>query len=763
MKQRRRENLFYIGILLLAVVSIISIAYFSRTHSDLEATTTSLAKGSGTFERVEHYFDTFLQFVHTHAFSSFGLLLMQVIIILIFARFVAWLFTKMGQPSVIGEIIAGIILGPSVFGLLHPDLFSTIFPTHSLGNISLLSQFGLILFMFVIGMELDLGEIQKTLKKSLIIAHSSIIAPFILGIILVLFLYREYGGASSTPLTFALFFCISLSVTAFPVLARIIQEQNKMNSHIGMLAMSSAASGDITAWCGVATIIAIAQSGSPGGALFTLLFATAYMLVMFKVVRPAFKLIGEAYNTNEVAGKGVIALTFVTLLLSSYITEILGLHALFGAFVAGIVMPTNIKFRHMMTEKVEDVSLSIFLPLFFVSSGLQTEIGLLNTAHHWLITLAIIAIAIVGKVWGTYVACRVVGEDHRDSMYVGILMNTRGLMELIILSMGLQLEILSPIVYAMLVVMTLVTTFITTPMLNIAEAIWRRRDARKGVIEEKPLFRILFSFGRTTTGKLMIDLVHTFFPKTKKQVEVTGMHVTMDSEVNPLHAERYRSEKFDPLHHYSDTLRIPLGELYEVSDHPVQSILKATKTYDTTLLLVGANLDLSQSPEDQRIMQLRDKYEGIYGKTLTGTADFFNIAKIFQDKTKTFVSKTDASVGVVIDKGLNSAARTILILEDPEQPNYNSYLLLVNDLLRNTIPSTHIDTIVMDGRGTKIERANELDKDILTSDIHDQYDLVILPYATWEKLSRRIPEFITYLPTTLLLEARYKSVPGLNK
>ena len=365
--------------------------------------------------------------------------------ILIFARFVAWLFTKMGQPSVIGEILAGIILGPSVVGWLWPEGFNFLFPQESLHNISLLSQFGLILFMFVIGMELNLEEIKKQLRQSFVIAHSGIVAPFILGAILAVFLYEEYSGADATVLTFALFVGITLSVTAFPVLARIIQEQGKMQSHLGILSMASAANGDITAWCLLAVIMAIAQAGSALSALFTILFAGVYMAIMFGVVRPLFAMIGATYQTKEVAGKGVVALSFTLLLISAYVTEVLGLHALFGAFIAGVVMPDNLNFRHMLTEKIEDVALAIFLPLFFVSSGLSTEIGLLNTATHWWITGLITLVAITGKIGGTYSACRVVGETPHDSLYFGILMNTRGLMAVSYTHLSLAVRVLKSI------------------------------------------------------------------------------------------------------------------------------------------------------------------------------------------------------------------------------------------------------------------------------------------------------------------------------
>ncbi|MDO4770984.1 cation:proton antiporter, partial [Porphyromonas sp.] len=509
-----RGTFFYIVLLLLGAGVLWYVSSVSETPSEDQV------ESMGLLETLSSSFKTFVHFVLEHLSSQFGLLLIQIIVILLFARAVAWCFTKIGQPSVIGEILAGIILGPSVLGFFFPNAFATLFPTESLHNISLLSQFGLILFMFVIGMELEISEIKKKLRKTLIISHAGIVIPFVLGAILSIFLFEDYGGTHGELLPFALFIGISMSVTAFPVLARIIQEKGQMNTHIGILSLASAASGDITAWCLVAVIMAIAQAGSAISALFTILFATVYMLVMFFVVKPVFKLVGKLYNNSEILTKGVISIIFLTLLISSYLTEILGLHALFGAFIAGVVMPENFKFRRLLTEKIEDVSLSIFLPLFFVASGLQTEIGLLNTPYLWFMTLLITIVAIIGKLGGTYIAARVVGENKYNSVYMGVLMNTRGLMELVILSMGYQLGILSPIIYAMLVLMTLVTTFMTTPLIELVDRIMKpnTKSSRHSLSDS---INILFSFGRVSTGTLMLNLVSTFFPNKGKGAQVT--------------------------------------------------------------------------------------------------------------------------------------------------------------------------------------------------------------------------------------------------
>ncbi|MDR0995399.1 MAG: cation:proton antiporter, partial [Tannerella sp.] len=303
--------------------------------------------------------------------SSIGLLLLQIIVILLSCRFFAWLFRLMHQPTVVGEILAGIVLGPSVLGKLAPGVSAFIFPPESLENIYILSMFGLVLFMFAIGMELDFAEVRKRWKGTLLISHASTIVPFFVGMLIAYFIYEKYAGETTPFLPFALFIGISMSITAFPVLARIIRERKMTRSHLGTLALSSAAAGDITAWFLLAFVIAISQAGSMASAAYSLLLSCLYLLFMFFPVRRYLRKVGERYENEEVINKVMVAQLFLVLIFSAYLTQILGLHALFGAFVAGVVMPENLKFRNIMTEKVEDVSLSLFLPLFFVSTGLR--------------------------------------------------------------------------------------------------------------------------------------------------------------------------------------------------------------------------------------------------------------------------------------------------------------------------------------------------------------------------------------------------------
>ena len=286
-------------------------------------------------------FDLFVELMHHHIESSIGILLLQIITILLTCRLFGWLFKRMGQPTVIGEIVAGIVLGPSVLGHLAPEVSHFLFPLESLANITILSQFGLILFMFAIGMELDISEVRKKLKETVLISHTSTVVPFFCGMLTAYFAYETYASKETPFLSFALFIGIAMSITAFPVLARIIQEKGLTKSHLGTIALASAANGDITAWCLLAVVIAIAQAGTMLSAIFNILFSIGYIALMFLVIRPFLRMVGNIYHNKEVVDKGLVAFIFLILIISAYLTEILGLHALFGSFIAGVVMPAH--------------------------------------------------------------------------------------------------------------------------------------------------------------------------------------------------------------------------------------------------------------------------------------------------------------------------------------------------------------------------------------------------------------------------------------
>ena len=474
--KKRWSSLFYFCIVVGMGFAIYWIAKKGNALQSPALTATQVEKAKQA--TVANEFHVFKDSFNHNLTEPLAVLLLQIIIIIACARLFGYLFKKIGQPAVIGEIVAGIVLGPSVIGAYFPEINHFLFPAASLSTLSFLSQIGLILFMFIIGMELDLKAIGKQAYGAVIISHASIIIPYTLGMALAYYIYRDYAPANITFLSFALFMGISMSITAFPVLARILQEKGLTRSPLGAMALTCAAADDITAWCILAAVIALVKSGSSFSVLYTIGLAIIYVLVMLKVVRPFLERLSTVYDNKEKRRTPIIALFFVLLIISSYITSVIGVHALFGAFMAGVIMPSSFSFRKIVIDKIEDVSIILLLPLFFVITGLRTQVGLLNEGHLWATFGWVLLVAVAGKFGGSTLAAKIVGQSWKDSLSIGVLMNTRGLMQLIVLNIGYDLGILSPEIFAMMVLMALVTTFMTGPALDLIN--WAMPEKNKG-------------------------------------------------------------------------------------------------------------------------------------------------------------------------------------------------------------------------------------------------------------------------------------------
>jgi Kef-type K+ transport system membrane component KefB len=405
--------------------------------------------------------------------TPLSILLLQIIIILIFSRIFGILFRKLGQQTVIGEIVAGICLGPSILGWLLPGVSAFLFPPSSFISLQFLSQIGLAFFMFIIGMELDLNKIKKQTHNAVIISHVSIMLPFFMGACISLAIYKDFVSQNVSFTSFALFMGIAMSITAFPVLARIIKERNLTQTPLGVMVITCAAADDVTAWCILAAVIAIVKAGNIMSALFTISLVVSYILFMLYVIKPWLQKINDKRIKNGTISKVMIGASFLILLLSAYFTEIIGIHALFGSFIAGVIMPDNIRFKETLTNKIEDVSTILLLPVFFAFTGLRTQIGLLNESHMWLACLMIILVAISGKLIGSAATAKIIGHSWKDSLSIGVLMNTRGLMELVVLNIGYDLGILGPEIFAMMVLMALTTTFMTGPFLDLINYVFK--------------------------------------------------------------------------------------------------------------------------------------------------------------------------------------------------------------------------------------------------------------------------------------------------
>ncbi len=392
--------------------------------------------------------------------------LVALVVIIAASRALGAAFRFLHQPPVVGEVLAGILLGPSLLGRVAPGVSAYLLPATVAPYLGVIAQIGVILFMFLVGLELDTALLRKKTHATLAISHASIIAPFLLGAALALWIYPSISSRDVPFSIFALFMGVSMSVTAFPVLARILTDRGIHKTRLGVVAISCAAVDDVTAWCLLAFVVSVAQSKT-GGAVFTIGLTIGYIALMFGAVRPVVQ---RAVRRQELSGgptQLATAMVLVGLLLSALATESIGVHAVFGAFLLGAVIPHQSSLAKDLTHKLEDLVVVMLLPAFFAFTGMRTQIGLVSGAANWTICGVIVVVASVGKFGGSAVAARLSGLDWRDAASLGILMNTRGLMELVVLNIGLDLKVISPTLFAMMVTMALVTTFATAPILHL--------------------------------------------------------------------------------------------------------------------------------------------------------------------------------------------------------------------------------------------------------------------------------------------------------
>jgi Kef-type K+ transport system membrane component KefB len=399
--------------------------------------------------------------------SPVSVLLLQIILIIVVAKLVGAIFRRIGQPPVMGEMVAGIALGPSLLGWLSPQTAEFLFPASSMTTLGVFSQVGVVLFMFVVGVELDLQHLKERASSAIMVSHASIVVPFLLGAALALTLYPTLAPENTGFTPFALFLGIAMSITAFPVLARILKDRGLTQSPLGNTALACASIDDVTAWCILALVISIVKSTGVTQALTTFGLTVLFILVMLFLIKPRVEVMIETRIRS--ASKSGLTLSGILgfALGCAWFTETIGIHALFGGFLAGVVMPSTNVVQTFLRDRIEGFSTAVLLPLFFVFTGLRTQITLLNDLNSWLICLAIIGVAIVGKLIGSMLMARWTNMSWRDSFAIGVLMNTRGLVELVVLNIGYDLGILSGRIFAMMVMMALATTFMTAPLLSL--------------------------------------------------------------------------------------------------------------------------------------------------------------------------------------------------------------------------------------------------------------------------------------------------------
>ncbi|PJZ42646.1 sodium:proton antiporter [Leptospira kmetyi] len=711
----KKISLFYIFLIFLFIISLGFILQFGQSlelekesfhSSQIEAQKNPQAQKNSIkpverpdfldVEAVGKMFSGYLK-------QPLSRLLLQLIVIIIASRLFGKLSTMLGQPSVIGEILAGILLGPSLLGLVFPEGFQLLFPKESLSTLQILSQLGLLLFMFTIGMELDLKILRNQAESAVVISHSSIMFPFLLGAGLAYFIYVPLAPQGVDFIAFCLFMGIGMSITAFPVLARIILEKGLTKTTLGSLALTAAAADDVTAWCVLAIVVTIVNAGSFSSGILMIVMSLSYMLLMWKGILPLMKRAGNLYTTKESMTKTITAFFFLFIFLSAWVTEAIGIHALFGAFLAGVVMPDKKELRSNLVDKIEDFSLTVLLPLFFAFTGLRTKFGLLSSSGLWPIFFVILFVAVLGKLGGSAIASRLSGKNWKDSLAIGMLMNTRGLMELIVLNIGYDLGVLSEEIFSMMVLMALTTTVMTGPGLKLVERFFAKNElgAKLGANTSG----MLISFAQHSRGLELLKIAYGLFPEKKKEREVTAVHLSPDSNISETHAEKYESSSFTPMKELSRDLNINLKTIYKTSTNITKDIIRIVD-------------------------------EGNYGLLLIGAARSFFSDDILGGKIRTILNETDCNAGILFSSQLEDV-KNIHILFGREKDlellqiakrlaaNYNSKLSIVDlNGSVNEIP-------------TRIKQSLKKDKvKILSSETGSadwkQFDLILCDLDIWE-------------------------------
>ena len=399
-----------------------------------------------------------------------ALFLLQIAVIIGFSRLIAWAFGRIGQPQVVGEMAAGIALGPTLFGGLFPGAYHALFPANSLGFLNALSQTGLTIFIFLVGVRTDFGELRRLKGVAIVTSNVSVVLPLLMGIALAQYLYPRYG--SGDHLAFSLFIGTAMSVTAFPVLARILMERNLLNTRLGSIAIAGAAVDDITAWILLAAIVGMTTHDQNARPMWLMMAYVAVYLVVMLAVGRVLHLWSRRIDERKLPLEAL--LSFVVLaLVSGAAGEWIGIHSLVGAFIAGLVTPR--RFRQQLIDKLEAVTLWVLIPLFFALTGIRTNLIFKVGAGAYADVLLILAVAIVSKWGGTMAGARAKGIGWREACQLGLMMNTRGLVELIVLNVGLEKSILSPVLFSMMVSMALVTTVMATPLMD-----WFGGETTKG-------------------------------------------------------------------------------------------------------------------------------------------------------------------------------------------------------------------------------------------------------------------------------------------
>lgn len=570
--------------------------------------------------------------IYQNAKNSFILKVLFLIVLFMFLSRILGLYArKIGQPAVIGEIIAGILMGPSFFGWLFPEFHSFVFSIHELQILEILSSIGLILLLFVVGMDVDLRYLKKRADTALIISHSSVFLPFVLGLVLAYFIFESHSHPSIQYHEFALFIGISISITAYPLLLRILQERGIIRSGLGHIAIVSSAFVDIIGWILLSITIGLIQFETLSEFLLVIFIFILFILALYFIIQPFLQRLGEIYVSRENLTKSAMAIILIYLFSCSIFTEVIGLHAFIGAFFAGVVMPSNQKLKLLIAEKIDYIALVFLLPLFFAVIGYWTDLKIFLDPSNFTLLILVLLFSICGKFFGAFIPAKLFGLSWKDSFNLGVLMNARGLLELIVLHIGFQVGIINQTLFTILVVMTIITTFITSPAVQMITNIYNRFYPPPQPLEA--FRRILISFAQPSMGIALLKLSNFLFGSNKDKTHITLIHITTAEILSQEELAEYKSKKFSDIEDLIQELEIKAEIIHRTTENVTYEILNQAKLLKSRFLFMGAG-------------------KSLFTKNILG------------GKIRPILSYAPCNVGVLLDNGLDKI-ENVLIIKKP--------------------------------------------------------------------------------------------------